>query len=70
LSAEPAELEAAPEDPAAKTICPKCKKESWKPYIMKTRNFYGTPYEYMVYRHPDGRRRTPRKCTVRIVGQP
>jgi hypothetical protein len=29
-------------------------------------NFYGAEYEYEVYRHPDGRRRTPRKYTVRI----
>jgi hypothetical protein len=33
---------------------------------MKTRNFCGAEYNYLVYRHPDGRRRTPRKRTVRV----
>ena len=56
--------EELPPDPRVETICPKCHKPSWKPYVMKTTNFYGTEYRYLVYRHPDGRRRTPRRCTV------
>lgn len=49
------------------TICPKCGKPSWAPYIMEVVKKYGQVYRYKVYRHPDGRRRTPRKCTVRIL---
>ncbi len=33
---------------------------------MKVKGKYGQVYEYKVYRHVDRRRRTPRKCTVRI----
>lgn len=54
-------------EPPRKIVCPKCGKESWTPYRAKVKNFYGTTYAYLVYRHPDGRRRTPRKCTVRIL---
>jgi hypothetical protein len=50
-------------------ICPKCGKAAWNPYEMEVRKKYGQVYRYKVYRHPDGRRRTPRKCTVRIEGQ-
>lgn len=47
-------------------ICPKCHKPSWAPYVMEVVKKYGQVYRYQVYRHPDGRRHTPRKCTVRI----
>gem|GEM_PF-3603946 len=50
------------------TICPKCGKSSWAPYVMQVRGKYGQVYTYKVYRHPDGRRRTPRKCTVKAQG--
>jgi hypothetical protein len=33
---------------------------------MEVRGKYGAEYRYEVYRHPDGRRRTPKKHTVRI----
>jgi hypothetical protein len=48
------------------TICPKCGKPAWAPYLMAVTKKYGQVYRYEVYRHPDGRRRTPRKCTVRV----
>jgi hypothetical protein len=48
-------------------ICPKCGKPAWAPYLMAVTKKYGQVYQYKVYRHPDGRRRTPRKCTVRIL---
>jgi len=47
-------------------ICPKCGKPSYSPYVMEVKTKYGQLYRYKVFRHPDGRRRTPRKCTVRI----
>lgn len=47
------------------TVCEKCGKPSWAPYVMRVNKKYGQVYAYKVYRHPDGRRRTPRKCTVR-----
>ncbi len=45
--------------------CLKCGKSTWAPYEMRIRGKYGQVYLYQVYRHPDGRRRTPRKCTVK-----
>jgi hypothetical protein len=48
------------------TICPKCGKPSWAPYTMKVVGKYGQTYSYLVYRHPDGWRATPRKHTVKI----
>jgi hypothetical protein len=35
---------------------------------MKAVGKYGQVYRYEVYRHPDGRRRNRKKCTVRYVG--
>gem|GEM_PF-4557923 len=32
---------------------------------MKVTGKYGQVYSYLVYRHPDGRRRTPKKCTIK-----
>ncbi len=49
----------------ADCICPKCGKPTWAPYVMVVTKKYGQVYRYQVYRHPDGRRRTPRKCTVK-----
>ena len=46
--------------------CPKCHKPAWAPYVMEVTKKYGQVYHYQVFRHPDGRRRTPRKCTVRV----
>ena len=51
---------------AGALICPKCGRPSWAPYRMRIVGKYGAVYEYEVFRHPDGRRRTPKKCTVRI----
>ena len=34
---------------------------------MKAVGKYGQVYRYRVYRHPDGRRRTPKRCTVKYV---
>ena len=48
-------------------ICPKCGKPAWAPYLMTVTKKYGQVYSYQVYRHPDGRRRTPRKCTIRVA---
>jgi hypothetical protein len=48
-------------------ICPKCGKPAWAPYIMRVTGKYGATYEYQIYRHPDGRRRTPKKHTVRVA---
>lgn len=48
------------------TVCPKCHKAAWRPYLMRVRGKYGATYSYLVYRHPDGRRHTPRKHTVKI----
>ena len=48
-------------------ICPKCGKPAWAPYVMKVVGKYGATYEYQIYRHPDGRRRTPKKHTVRVA---
>lgn len=48
------------------TICPKCGKPSWAPYTMKVTGKGGGVYRYRVYRHPDGRRKTPRKHTVKV----
>jgi hypothetical protein len=53
--------------PATSTVCPKCGKPSWAPYVMEVRKKYDRVYRYKVYRHPDGRRRTPRKCTWKIL---
>lgn len=50
-------------------ICPKCGKPAWAPYVMQVTKKYGQRYKYRVYRHPDGRRRTPRKCTVRLTDE-
>ena len=50
----------------SQTICPKCGKPAWAPYTMKVVGKYGQVYQYNVYRHPDGRRRTPKKCTVKV----
>lgn len=51
---------------AAQTVCPRCGKPSWAPYVMKVVGKYGRVYEYLVFRHPDGRRRTPKKCTWKV----
>ena len=48
-------------------ICPKCGKPAWTPYVMQVAKKYGQVYAYRVYRHPDGRRRTPRKRTVKVT---
>lgn len=48
------------------TKCPKCGKASWRPYRMRIQGGDGQVYEYNVYRHPDGRRKTPRKHTVKV----
>ena len=48
-------------------VCPKCGKSAWAPYQMKVTGKYGQVYTYEVYRHPDGRRRTPRKCTLKVA---
>ena len=50
----------------APTICPKCSKPAWAPYVMVVTGKYGQKYYYQVFRHPDGRRRTPRKHTVKV----
>ncbi|HEV2225694.1 MAG TPA: hypothetical protein VGR56_02685 [Nitrososphaerales archaeon] len=50
------------------TICPKCGKPSWAPYVMTLVKKYGQVYSYRDYRHSDGRRRTPRRCTVKVKG--
>jgi hypothetical protein len=47
-------------------LCPKCGRPAWAPYRMKVMKKYGKVYTYQVFRHPDGRRHTPRKCTVRV----
>jgi hypothetical protein len=53
----------------AQTICPKCGRPSWAPYVMPVKGKYGQVYRYLVYRHPDGRRKTPRKHTVKLEGE-
>ena len=53
-------------DEQRSVICPKCHRASWAPYKMKVAKKYGQVYEYLVYRHPDGRRHTPKKCTVKV----
>ena len=50
----------------ATTICPKCGKPAWAPYVMSVTKKYGQVYHYKVYRHPDRRRRSPRRCTVKV----
>jgi hypothetical protein len=47
-------------------ICPKCHRAAWAPYKMQVTKKYGQTYVYLVFRHPDGRRHTPRKCTIRV----
>ncbi|MGD0396594.1 MAG: hypothetical protein ABSB26_06760 [Nitrososphaerales archaeon] len=51
-------------------ICPKCGKSAWAFYVMSVTGKYGQVYRYKVYRHPDGRRKTPRQCTVRLAAAP
>lgn len=56
-----------PSDPVPKlTVCPKCGKPAWAPYVMQVRGKYGQLYRYQVFRHPDGRRHTPVKHTKKI----
>jgi len=45
--------------------CPKCGRKAWRPYLMTVVRKENERYTYKVYRHPDGRRKTPRKCTVK-----
>lgn len=64
-------------DPDHTVICPKCQRAFWSPYRMTVKGkgkleiVNGEPvlrpYVYLVFRHPDGRRHTPRKCTVRVT---
>jgi hypothetical protein len=46
------------------TICPKCGKKAWKPYKFVIRGKSGKNYTYLVYRHNEKKRHTPRKCYV------
>ena len=51
------------------TICPKCHKRAWKPYRFVIKGKSGKNYAYLVYRHNEKKRHTPRKCYVAIKGQ-
>jgi len=46
------------------TICPKCGKKAWKPYKFVIKGKSGKNYTYLVYRHNEKKRHTPRKCYV------
>lgn len=46
------------------TICPKCGKRAWRPYRFMIRGSSGRKYTYLVYRHKEKGRHTPRKCYV------
>ncbi len=46
------------------TICPKCHKKAWKPYKFVIKGKSGKNYTYLVYRHNEKKRHTPRKCYV------
>lgn len=46
------------------TICPKCHKKAWKPYRFVIKGKSGKNYTYLVYRHNEKKRHTPRKCYV------
>jgi hypothetical protein len=48
------------------TICPKCGRPAWAPYVMSVTKKYGQVYHYNVYRHPDRRRRSPKRCTAKV----
>ncbi len=50
------------------TICPKCHKRAWKPYRFVIKGKSGKNYAYLVYRHNEKKRHTPRKCYVAIKG--
>ena len=51
---------------AGGTKCPKCNKLAWKPYRQNIKSNDGKTYSYLVYRHNERTRRTPRKCYSRI----
>ena len=46
------------------TICPKCGKKAWRPYKFVIKGNGGRNYTYLVYRHNEKKRHTPRKCYV------
>ncbi len=46
------------------TTCPKCGKKAWKPYKFVIKGKSGKNYTYLVYRHNEKKRHTPRKCYV------
>ena len=48
------------------TTCPKCHKRAWKPYKFVIKGKGGRSYAYLVYRHNEKKRHTPRKCYVAI----
>ena len=50
--------------PKMVTICPKCGKKAWKPYKFVIKGKSGKNYTYLVYRHNEKKRHTPRKCYV------
>jgi hypothetical protein len=50
--------------PKMVTICPKCGKKAWKPYKFVIKGKSGKNYAYLVYRHNEKKRHTPRKCYV------
>lgn len=50
------------------TVCPKCHEPAWTPYQSKVTRKYGEVYSYLVYRHPSGSGKSPRKCTVQVRG--
>ncbi len=56
------------------TICPRCGKKAWKPYKFVLKGNSGKNYTYLVYRHNEKKRHTPRKCYVaqrpkRVLGK-
>jgi hypothetical protein len=46
------------------TVCPRCRKKAWKPYKFVIKGKSGKKFTYMVYRHNEKGRHTPRKCYV------
>jgi hypothetical protein len=52
------------------TICPKCHKKAWKPYKFVIKGKSGKNYTYLVYRHNEKKRHTPRKCYIAQKARP
>jgi hypothetical protein len=51
------------------TTCPRCGKQAWKPYKFVIKGKSGRSYTYLVYRHNEKKRHTPRKCYVALKGK-